>query len=765
MQAAHRIAILSYSARQRLQLLMVEPMLHDRNAGITGPLIQYSSGSTPSRPDDARVDLKELARIVKSQHRSILLTAAVPVVITLAYILMATPLYTAYTQILMDPRDRRIVSNEVNPEVLAADGGVAVVESQLLVITSDIVLQRVIARERLDVDPEFGGISNDFLSVFSRRILTAIGMAPDATDGADPRLKALRQIKRKISVKRSEKAFVADVFVTSESKDKSVRIADAIARSYLDDQAEARSAASHRASSELSARLETLRNRVREAEDRVVEYKKQHHIISAGGLLVNEQQLSEMNIQLNAARTRIAEARSRFEQIQRAKQAGVDPGAIPEAVQSQTIGLLRGQYAEVIRQRADLTGRLGPRHPDVLTLNAQIRDLQGLVDKELTRIATAAQSEVARAEASERAIKAGLENLKAEAISTSQASVQLRELERESEASRGIYQAFLVRARETGEQQSIDSTNARVISQASPPRDKSWPPRGILLMGALVAGLGIGTGIGLMRDYLDETVNTRRQLEGLIPVPVLAVLPQLSPEANHGPGLLRLLNGHDLNPAKRKNGGEFARGADGPLDQLTSSIRTLLSAIYRSNKFLPGRTILISSSEAAEGKTTVALNVALEAAGNGGRVLLVDADFNGHTLSKNPAARARAGLFDLLEGRVKLSSAVLSQSETGLQFLALGNATRAESYQPMPETIAQKLVEPARNFDLIVIDCGSVLTDGYVRPFADAADDILFVVRAGTTRKDNILSAFAALRLNSRKCRGTILASAKNGFA
>jgi uncharacterized protein involved in exopolysaccharide biosynthesis/Mrp family chromosome partitioning ATPase len=698
-------------------------------------------------------------RIAKRQRRAILWTALVPVIITLAYILIATPLYTSSTQILIDPRDRRIVHNEVNPEILASDGGVAVVESQLLIITSDNVLRRVIARERLDADPEFGGLSNHPLSVLSRRILAAIGLDPEAADHGNPTLKALRQIKRKIGVKRSEKAFVADVYVTTESKDKSVRIADAIAQSYLDDQAEARAAASQRASSELGARLAALRNRVREAEDRVVEYKKQHHILSAGGILVNEQQLSETNIRLNDARTRVAEARSRFEQIARAKQAGADSGAIPEAVQSQTIGQLRAQYAEVTRHRADLMGRLGPRHPDVHTLNSQLQGLQKQIDNELARIAAAAQSELARAETSERVIKASLENLKTEANTTNQASVRLRELERELEASRGVYQAFMVRARETGEQQAIDSTNARVISKATPPRDKSWPPRGILLLAALLGGLGIGAGVGLMRDYLDEAVHTPRQLQLLVPVPVLAVLPKLSGAQSH---LLLHAPGKDL--ADKKSIDNHDR-IDGQLDQLAGAIKGMLGALYGNNRFSPGRTVLISSAVAAEGKTTVALNLALEAAGQGGRVLLVDADFNGHTLSRNPAAKASAGLLDLLEGRAKLSSVLLTQSGTGLQFLSLGNATRVESQQPIAETIAQTLVEPARSFDLVVIDSGAVLMDACVRPFAEVADDILFVVRAGKTKKEDILSAFAALRLSSRKIRGTILTSTEQNLA
>jgi uncharacterized protein involved in exopolysaccharide biosynthesis len=103
-----------------------------------------------------------------------------------------------------------------------------------------------------------------------------------------------------------------------------------------------------------------------------------------------------------------------------------------------------------------------------------------------------------------RELEADLEGLKQKSVVTSQASVRLRELEREAEASRALYQSFLTRARETGEQQSIDNTNLRVISKATPPRDKSWPPRLLLIAVALVGGLGIGTGAGLMQEYFDE---------------------------------------------------------------------------------------------------------------------------------------------------------------------------------------------------------------------------------------------------------------------
>ena len=119
-------------------------------------------------------------------------------------------------------------------------------------------------------------------------------------------------------------------------------------------------------------------------------------------------------MQLNAARGKTAEARARYDQIIRARQSGVESGAIPEAVLSQTIGQLRTQYAEVARQRAELGALVGPRHPSITNLDAQIQGVQKLINEELARIATAARSDLERTQASEKALEANLEALEAE---------------------------------------------------------------------------------------------------------------------------------------------------------------------------------------------------------------------------------------------------------------------------------------------------------------------------------------------------------------
>jgi uncharacterized protein involved in exopolysaccharide biosynthesis/Mrp family chromosome partitioning ATPase len=698
--------------------------------------------ATPIR--DEKVDLKELMQVLWRRRAVIVWTAAAFVLLALAYSLLATPLYTASTQILIDPRDRNIVSNDVNPGALAPDGGVAVVESQLLVVTSDTVLRRAIAREHLAADPEFNGTS----MTFPRRVLAVVGLDPDASDRGEPELKALRELKRKIGAKRSDKAFVVEVFVTTEAREKSVRIADAIAQSYLADQAEARSQAARQASASLGARLDELRSRVRDAENRVEQYRAQNNIVGVNGVLVSEQQLTDITGQLNAARAKTGEARARVEQIERLRRAGIEAGSTAEAVQSQTIGMLRAQYADAARQLADLSARVGPRHPSLATSEAQVRDLRRLIDAELTRIAAAARSDLERAQAAEQSLERSLDGLKKEAIANRQAFVRLRELEREVEAGRAVYESFLVRARETGEQQSVDTTNARVISSATPPRDKSWPPRVLILAIALVVGVGTGTGAGLLREYFDDRIHSRRQLQAFADVQVISALPEFTPRRRWFKFGRRTIGDYF---------GETGEQAGAVLVTAVGRVRDVLRELDQPRR---GRTVLIASAHDGEGKTTVALHLARAAAAGGEKVLLVDADLDGRTASKLAKADTRAGFADLIEGRTILSAVVVNDDQTGINLVPAGNASRAETRRAGVNDILQRLIEPARSFDLVIIDAGALLAQTGVRPLADAVDDIVLVARAGITRQEDVSLALQALRVNARKIRGAVLNAA-----
>ncbi len=259
-------------------------------------------------------DLQQAMRQIWRGKTTILITTAAAVLLAVLLILLAPRKYTAVTQILIDPTDLHGVGSDLTPANPANDAAALQVESQVRVLTSDTVLRRVVSAEGLDHDPEFIGSPSWF-----RR------SAP-----VDNAIAALNTLKRDVQAKRAERTYVVDVSVTCRDGAKAARLANAVTRAYLAEQTYVRSEAARKVSQSLSSHLNELKERVHEAENRVESFKVNNNIFSAGGQLISEQQLAELNNQLGTARARTPAAKARLDQVERLQASGIETGAFPE---------------------------------------------------------------------------------------------------------------------------------------------------------------------------------------------------------------------------------------------------------------------------------------------------------------------------------------------------------------------------------------------------------------------------------------------------
>ena len=444
-----------------------------------------------------------LPSVVAAVRRRWTLVAATVVVCagaSLSYGMLATPRYIAYTQLIVDPANLRITERSLTTPSPFSDTLIAQVESQVRGMTSDNVLRRVVRVEKLDQDEEF--IADSKTSMFrSNATLRASAGLGSTSEG--PTLQAIRALAKRVTAKREERTYVVNVGVSTREPEKSVRLADALVASFLQEQADARAEAASRVATSLGSRVAQLRERVEAAEQRVEEFKQHHNMVAAIGQSVTEQQLVEANVRLGQARAAAEEAQARHDQLLRIQQGRGDPGAIPDALLSTTISNLRAQLAEVLRRLGDLETTRGPRHPELAEVRGQERSLRRQVNEELARIAAVSSGNVARARANAQAAERASSALRAAVTSSSEASVRLRELEREVLANRTVYEAFLNRNREIVEQEHVDTANVRVISRAMLPERRSSPPRNlVLLLVGLSAGLGLGIVLALSRGVL-----------------------------------------------------------------------------------------------------------------------------------------------------------------------------------------------------------------------------------------------------------------------
>lgn len=444
----------------------------------------------PERPS-----LGTILRRLRRGANFIVLGALFMVASAIAILGLLTPTYTSGIQVLIDPSDLRVVDNDVNARTPQADSGVSLAESQARVIQSDNVLRRAILKLHLQEDDEF--VRPDWDNPFVNGVKRALGMMPPAAS-RDPVNIALDTLRQKLGVRRAERTFVIDVFVQSRDPEKAARIANAIGDAYFAEEAAARTESAKRASDGLASRLNALRQDVEQAERKVVAYREENKLVASSGRLLTDQQLSDLNQQLVTATIRTAEARSRLDQA-RGMKVGDAGTALPEMLQSLEMQALRQQFATLSRNTAELATRLGERHPAMAEQYAQQRDLQRLIQREKERIIETTQKDYDRAAASEAAVKKSLDRVKTETVASDRANVGLRELERSLESRRGVYEAYLKRAREASEQERLNSTNVRIISPATPARTRTWPPSPkIVLPAALVLGLMLGAGIALL---------------------------------------------------------------------------------------------------------------------------------------------------------------------------------------------------------------------------------------------------------------------------
>ncbi len=417
---------------------------------------------------------------------SALITAAAAVVAGKSL----TPKYTAVAELYIDPRELQLVDRELTPRAVDVSGLSMVVESQARLITSNSVLLQVIKNTGLESDPEFGGgtASNGTMA----SVLGLFGLGPrHAEEAGANHIVALDALSRHITIRKTERSFVVDVEVWSRDPARAAMLANALANTYLVESKNSQATAARRATGELSGRLKELQQRLRNAENALSVYKAQNNFVGTQDSLLSDQQLSASNQRLAAAHAATLDAQARYDQIEKSRNSATDPGAVPEVLQSPTIANLRSQYAEARKKYAELSTELGPLHPSLKQMEKQVEDLRRVISEEVDRFALSAKNDPIRARDFEASLTKSLDAQRRQSVQLSQASVRLRELERDVDANRDVYQSFLKRSRETEEQEGLNTSASRIIGEATVPQHRSFPPAMslIAMLGFMLGGL------------------------------------------------------------------------------------------------------------------------------------------------------------------------------------------------------------------------------------------------------------------------------------
>jgi len=423
----------------------------------------------------------------------IVLMLLVGVAAAFLYAVTATPRYTVYTDIVVDPSNLQVVDDDVFANTPQRDTQLLEVESKLRVLTSRNVLERVIDQLHLTEDPEFVKPS------WFDPIKQLISGPPEE---GDRKLGVLRALSERVEAQREERSYVVVLSVWTDDPFKSVEISNAMVDAFETELFESASRSAGRVASSISQRLDELRTSVTEAEARAEVFKREHGLQSSGDDLVSARRSGELDTQVLAAQQRQIQADTRYRELQRAlddRSSATLPG-----FQSDSLTTLRAQYNELQQQLQALSLTYLDRHPRLQAIRTEIGAVERAITAEAQRIVNAAKLEADQARMVLNELRQKAQEEENTVFQDNSALVTLRELERDARAKAALYETFLSRSQEITERQQIDTSNIRVISRAVPPTARSWPPRTMILMAAgafagLFIGLGLALALGLLR--------------------------------------------------------------------------------------------------------------------------------------------------------------------------------------------------------------------------------------------------------------------------
>jgi succinoglycan biosynthesis transport protein ExoP len=719
---------------------------------IAGQFSSYrpAIGNDPSSGSFSMIQVRDF---LGREWRLIGLVTGLAIVVGATIVALTPSRFTAQTDMIIDTKKVTWTQTEMASENRLVED--ASVESEIETTKSEKVAVAVIHRLHLDEDPEFVGAGQGL----RRRILSLFKFdsGPKPVPSNDEVMRGvLDGVRDNLRVSRLGRSYIEQIAFISLDAQKAATIANAFADAYVEDQLQAKFEATRRASVWLEQRIGELRQQASDAYKAVQDFKSDNSIIiGVDGKLASEVELDQLGIALAKARADTSQARAKLDRISRVMEQRSDKESlsipdpvVTDALSNPVITKLRQQFLDDQNKESEWSARYGSDHTAARNLRAEMAALQRAIWDEISRIAESYKSELQIAKSQEESIDKRMGEVFQKSATTRQSQVRLRELETAANTYRGIYETFLTRFTQSVQQQSFPSTEARIVTVASPPNSRSSPKLGLTLALAAICGLGFGVMLAFAREQMNRQIHTRAELEKLLGTSCLAVLPAFAQKKP----VLRKLRGATRESSAFRQIGEVA-----PFSATAEALRYIKVAIDLHPT--GGKIIAIVSALPGEGKTTVAAGFAAFMAKSGARTLLIDADLRNPTLTRSLGYNNAPGLLNLVSDKAELEDLVITDSTYKFDFLPSSTRTKPTNSSDVLNSAAMKeMLRAAKsNYDYVLVDLPPILPVVDVKAAAHLFEAFVLVVEWGSTSTDEIFKAANVSPIVSERLLGAVL--------
>jgi succinoglycan biosynthesis transport protein ExoP len=708
-----------------------------RRGAALSPQPANAAGSGAFAPTDADTGpslLNYILTILIRRKWVILGTITAFLFVSLVVTLLLTPKYTAASTIEI----QRETGNFA--EVHGAEESRGAVDQEfyqtqygLLVARS--LAERVATNLRLIDDRHFfemfgasaaaaewfeGGRAQPSASSRQQRISTAAGI-----------------LLRHVEIRPERFSRLVGVRFTSPDPLLSKRVVDAWGANFVQLTLDRRFEATAYARRFLEQRLAQLRSRIDESERRLVDYAGREGIInlpaaapapgqaSAGGgeRSLAADDLVSTNAELAEAVARRVEAQSRL---------NARPGEVTEALNNPAIATLRQRHAELAADYARMMSQFEPQYPPAIALQNQIQQLDRSITREETRVQGTLRETYEASVAREAALRQNVDQLKSNVLDLRRRSIQYNIFQRDTDTSRQLYDALLQRYKEIGIAGGVGVNNISIVDIAEVPSAPSSPSLPLNMAVALILGFALGAGVALGLEQLHQGITDPTEVETGLGVPLLGTIPKVA-------------DGH---PA------EALEDRKSAVSEAYHSLQTSLS--FTTDHGIP-RTVAVTSTRAAEGKTTTAYALARSIARTKGKVLLVDADMRAPSIHHLFDLPNENGLSNYLAGDGDLRTLIRETPHDRLFVMTAGPQPPSAPDLLSSERLAKLIAELGADFAHVVFDAPPVMGLADAPLVGSMVEGTVFVMEANSTQKSMAKVALGRLANSSAQILGVVL--------
>jgi succinoglycan biosynthesis transport protein ExoP len=698
---------------------------------VSGPRSGSQSPTLAVPAKDENSILRQYLRIAIRWRYVILGTTVAFVLLGLIVTLLMTPKYTASATIEISRESSQVTNFQgVERETSVADQ--EFYQTQYGLLRSRALSERVAGQLRLVDDPKFyelfGSSSND------PAFQLVNGRYPAA--GRPIRQRTAGQILRDhLDVAPTRLSRLVDIRFTSPDAAFSARIVNTWSDAFIQTNLERKVQATSYGRNLLQRQLAQQKERLDESQRQLVAYASQERIINLPAQQNGDGTTSERSIvadDLASLNTALSQATAERIAAEARYREGGRAGASSEALRNQAINTLRQRRAEFAAEYQKLLIQFEPEYPAAKALKSQIDQLDRSIANEERRVSGSLETDYRGAVERERALQARVEQLKGSYLDLRRRSIQYNIYQQEVDTNRALYEGLLQRFKEIGVAGGVGVNNVSVVDQADVPQKPSSPRLLINLAIAFIAGLGIGAALAFALEQMDEAIADPAEVERRLGLPLLGAVPRV----------------------------EGATPKEALLDRKSDLVDAYLAIqtnlAFTTEHGVP-RSLSVTSTRPAEGKSTTALALATMLARGGKRVILVDGDMRSPSVHHLGGVSHDHGLSNFLAGQDDIAPLTFDMKDLGFTAMSAG---------PIPPNAAELLTGSRlsllierlhEHFDHVVIDSPPVMGLADAPLIASRVQGVVYAVESHGIRSTLVKTALARLASANAHIFGGVL--------